>query len=133
MTDRRGWRSHWRIVLLPITSSVNNRATQFILRTPPGQPAYLVAAHVGFEVNAVNCRNPDVPRLNGVSLRRLADRRPGAPGLASFDQFRRAGRLRRTFQADGIDEFNLAARSVRPRRTGIRPELPTIGPDVIIL
>jgi hypothetical protein len=56
---------------------------RFILRTPPGQPGYLGAAHAGFEVQAVDRRNI---MLHGVDLRRLADRRAL---LASFDGFRR--------------------------------------------
>jgi hypothetical protein len=56
---------------------------RFILRTPPGQPGYLGVAHAGFEVEAVDRRNI---LLNGVDLRRLADRRAM---LASFDTFRR--------------------------------------------
>lgn len=74
---------------------------RFILRTPPGQPGYLGAAHAGFEVHAVDRRNI---MLNGVSLGRLADRRAL---LASFDGFRRqvdSGGL-----ADGIDEFQRQA------------------------
>jgi hypothetical protein len=38
-----------RIDLTPI-----DRDAQFILRTPPGPPGYLGAAHAGFEVNSVN-------------------------------------------------------------------------------
>jgi uncharacterized protein (DUF1501 family) len=74
---------------------------RFILRTPPGQPGYLGAAHSGFEVQAVDRRNI---MLNGASLHRLADRRAL---LASFDRFRRqfdAGAL-----AEGIDEFHQQA------------------------
>ncbi len=56
---------------------------RFILRTPPGQPGYLGIAHAGFEVQAVDRRNIT---LNGVDLRRLADRRAL---LAGFDGFRR--------------------------------------------
>ena len=41
--------------------------SRFILRTPPGQPGYLGAAHAGFEVDAVDRRNI---MLNGVSLGR---------------------------------------------------------------
>ncbi|HUY93379.1 MAG TPA: DUF1501 domain-containing protein [Pirellulales bacterium] len=74
---------------------------RFILRTPPGQPGYLGTAHAGFEVEAVDRRNI---RLNGVSLRRLSDRRAL---LTSFDRFRRqvdAGGI-----SDGIDEFHRQA------------------------
>ena len=74
---------------------------RFILRTPPGQPGYLGAAHAGFEVNAVDRRNI---MLNGISLRRLADRRAL---LASFDQFRREAD--RDGLMVGIDEFNRQA------------------------
>src|SRR5439155_4684178 len=74
---------------------------RFILRTPPGQPGYLGAAHAGFEVNAVERRNF---MLNGVSLRRLSDRRAL---LASFDQFRR--QVDRDALAEGIDEFQRQA------------------------
>ena len=56
---------------------------RFILRTPPGQPGYLGVAHAGFEAQAVDRRNI---MLNGVDLRRLADRRAM---LASFDGYRR--------------------------------------------
>lgn len=56
---------------------------RFILRTPPGQPGYLGAAHAGFEVQAVDRRNIT---LHGADLRRLSDRRAL---LASFDGFRR--------------------------------------------
>ncbi|MBI3861766.1 MAG: DUF1501 domain-containing protein [Planctomycetia bacterium] len=74
---------------------------RFILRTPPGQPGYLGAAHAGFEVNAVDRRNI---MLNGVSLRRLADRRNL---LDRFDQFRR--QVDKTGVRDGIDEFHRQA------------------------
>lgn len=74
---------------------------RFILRTPPGQPGYLGAAHAGFEVNAVDRRNIT---LNGVSLRRLADRRAL---LTGFDQFRR--QVDREGFSDGIDEFHRQA------------------------
>ena len=77
---------------------------RFILRTPPGQPGYLGAAHAGFEVNAVDRRNI---MLSGISLQRLADRRAL---LASFDQFRRqVDRDGLLEQADAIDEFNRQA------------------------
>ena len=56
---------------------------RFILRTPPGQPGYLGVAHAGFEAQAVDRRNIT---LDGVDLRRLADRRAM---LASFDGYRR--------------------------------------------
>lgn len=74
---------------------------KFILRTPPGQPGYLGAAHAGFQVNAVDRRNIT---LSGISLRRLADRRAL---LASFDQFRR--QVDNDGQMQGIDEFNQQA------------------------
>ncbi|MSR57841.1 MAG: DUF1501 domain-containing protein [Planctomycetaceae bacterium] len=74
---------------------------RFILRTPPGQPGYLGGAHAGFEVNGVDRRNI---RLNGVSLRRLADRQAL---LAGFDQFRR--RFDRGGLMDGLDEFHRQA------------------------
>jgi len=72
--------------------------SRFILRTPPGQPGYLGAAHAGFEVDAVDRRNI---MLNGVSLGRLADRRAL---LSGFDQFRR--KADQDGLADGIDEFH---------------------------
>ena len=74
---------------------------RFILRTPPTQPGYLGAAHAGFEVQAVDRRNI---MLNGVSLRRLADRRAL---LGSFDRFRR--QVDRGGLTDGIDEFQQQA------------------------
>ena len=74
---------------------------RFILRTPPGQPGYLGAAHAGFEVNTVDRRNI---MLNGVSLNRLADRRAL---LGSFDQFRR--QADQEGRADGMDEFHRQA------------------------
>ncbi len=74
---------------------------RFIVRTPPGQPGYLGAAHAALEVQAIDRRNI---MLNGVSLRRLADRRAL---LASFDQFRR--QVDREGIADGIDEFHKQA------------------------
>ena len=74
---------------------------RFILRTPPTQPGYLGAAHAGFEAQAVDRRNI---MLNGVSLRRLADRRAL---LASFDRFRR--RVDREGLTDGIPEFQKQA------------------------
>ena len=77
---------------------------RFILRTPPGQPGYLGAAHAGFEVNAVDRQNI---MLNGVSLRRLADRRSL---LDSFDRFRR--QVDRDGLTDGMDEFHKQAFSV---------------------
>ena len=77
---------------------------KFILRTPPGQPGYLGAAHAGFQVNAVDRRNIV---LNGMSLNRLTDRRTL---LARFDQ------LRRMFDKDelfsSLDEFNQQAFAV---------------------
>jgi hypothetical protein len=77
---------------------------RFILRTPPGQPGCLGAAHAGFEANAVDRRNI---MLNGVSLHRLADRRAL---LASFDQFRREADRDRL--AEGVDEFQRQAFAV---------------------
>jgi hypothetical protein len=77
---------------------------RFILRTPPGQPGYLGAAHSAFEVNAVDRRNIT---LAGTSLQRLADRRSL---LQAFDQFRR--RSERTGQADGMEEFHRQALEV---------------------
>lgn len=74
---------------------------KFILRTPPGQPGYLGAAHAGFQVNAVDRRNI---MLNGVSLERLSDRRAL---LAGFDQFRR--RADHEGLMNGIDEFHRQA------------------------
>lgn len=74
---------------------------RFILRTPPGQPGYLGSAHAGFEVNAVERRNI---MLNGVNLRRLADRRAL---LASFDRFRR--QVDQEKLMDGIDAFHRQA------------------------
>jgi hypothetical protein len=81
---------------------------QFILRTPPGQPGYLGAAHAGFQVQAVDRRNIV---LNGVGLDRLADRKAL---LASFDGFRRAvdaGGL-----SDGMDDFQRQAFEVLTSR-----------------
>ncbi|MFN0056103.1 MAG: DUF1501 domain-containing protein [Planctomycetales bacterium] len=74
---------------------------RFILRTPPGQPGYLGAAHAGFEVQAVDRRNI---MLNGVSLRRLSDRQAL---LSGFDQFRR--RVDREGAMNGLDEFQRQA------------------------
>lgn len=61
----------------------NDHDARFIMRTAPTQPGYLGAAHAGFEVHAVERRSI---MLNGVSLRRLADRRAL---LDRFDRFRR--------------------------------------------
>lgn len=74
---------------------------RFILRTPPGQPGYLGAAHAGFEVDAVDRRNI---MLNGISLRRLGDRRSL---LSSFDRFRR--QVDQAGFTDGLDEFHRQA------------------------
>jgi hypothetical protein len=74
---------------------------QFILRTPPGQPGYLGAAHAGFQVQAVDRRNI---MLHGVGLDRLADRRAL---LASFDGFRRS--VDAQGLSDGIDDFQRQA------------------------
>jgi hypothetical protein len=81
---------------------------QFILRTPPGQPGYLGAAHAGFQVQAVDRRNIV---LRGVGLGQLDDRRKM---LASFDGFRRSveGRL----LSGGIDEFQRQAFEVLTSR-----------------
>ncbi len=77
---------------------------RFILRTLPGQPGYLGAAHAGFEAAAVDRRNI---MLHGISLRRLADRRAL---LARFDGFRR--QVEKGSVADGIDEFQRQAFAV---------------------
>lgn len=74
---------------------------RFIMRTAPTQPGYLGAAHAGFEVEAVSRQNI---MLNGVSLRRLSDRRAL---LSSFDRFRR--QVDRTSETDGIPEFHKQA------------------------
>jgi len=74
---------------------------RFIMRTAPTQPGYLGSAHAGFEVGAVDRRNI---MLNGISPRRLSDRRAL---LTSFDQFRR--RADREGIGDGIDEFRKQA------------------------
>jgi hypothetical protein len=74
---------------------------RFILRTPPGQPGYLGVAHAAFEVQAVDPQNIT---LNGVNLRRLADRRAM---LASFDGYRREIDARGV--ADGVDTFQRQA------------------------
>ena len=74
---------------------------RFILRTPPGQPGYLGAAHSSFEVGAVSRQNMT---LNDVSLSRLGDRKAL---LSSFDQFRR--RVDQDGFSDGMDEFNRQA------------------------
>jgi uncharacterized protein DUF1501 len=76
---------------------------RFILRTAPGQPGYLGAAHAGFEVNAVDRRNIT---LSGTSLTRLADRRAL---LAGFDQFRKQVDRQGT---DGLQEFHRQALEV---------------------
>lgn len=77
---------------------------RFILRVPPGKPGYLGPAHAGFEVQAVDRRNI---MLNGVSLRRLADRRAL---LARFDAFRR--KAQHVKLGEGVDEFHKQAFSV---------------------
>jgi hypothetical protein len=74
---------------------------RFILRTPPGQAGYMGVAHAGFEAQAVDRRNIV---LDGVDLRRLADRRAM---LASFDGFRRDVDARGA--ADGIDTYQRQA------------------------
>ncbi|MFQ5733580.1 MAG: DUF1501 domain-containing protein, partial [Planctomycetaceae bacterium] len=71
---------------------------RFIMRTAPTQGGYLGAAHAGFEAKAVDRRNIT---LNGVSLRRLSDRRAL---LRSFDRFRR--QVDRTGHTDGLPEFH---------------------------
>ncbi len=77
---------------------------RFILRTPPGQPGYLGAAHAGFEVNAVDRRNIT---LTGTSLNRLGDRRAL---LAGFDRFRR--QVDQAGHSDGMTEFHRQAMAV---------------------
>jgi len=77
---------------------------RFILRTPPGQPGYLGAAHAAFEVNSVDRRNI---MLSGVNLQRLNDRRAL---LNSFDQFRR--QVDRQGATDGMEEFHQQALAV---------------------
>ena len=77
---------------------------RFIMRTAPTQPGYLGPAFAGFEADAVDRKNI---MLNGVSLRRLSDRRAL---LSSFDAFRR--RVETTEARDGIDEFHEQAFSV---------------------
>ena len=74
---------------------------RFIMRTAPTQAGYLGPAHAGFEVDAVDRANLV---LNGVSLRRLADRRSL---LSSFDQFRR--QVETADRSDGMDEFHRQA------------------------
>jgi hypothetical protein len=74
---------------------------RFILRTPPGQSGYLGVAHAAFEAQAVDRRNI---MLNGVDLRRLADRRAM---LASFDGFRRE--VDTLGVADGVDTYQRQA------------------------
>jgi hypothetical protein len=94
---------------------------RFILRTPPGQPGYLGVAHAGFEVKAVDPRNIT---LNGIDLRRLADRRAM---LARFDNYRREIDARGA--ADGIDTYQrqaiellTSARLARALDLGQEPE-----------
>ncbi len=77
---------------------------RFILRTPPGQPGYLGAAHAGFEVQAVDRRNIT---LNGVSLQRLSDRQAL---LGGFDRFRR--QIDRNRLEEGGDDFDKQALEV---------------------
>ncbi len=74
---------------------------RFIMRTAPTQPGFLGAAHAGFEVEAVDRRNI---MLDGISLRRLADRRTL---LDCFDRFRR--QVDRPDFAEGLDEFQRQA------------------------
>jgi hypothetical protein len=75
---------------------------RFILRTPPGQPGYLGAAHAGFEAHAVDRRN--IMLNGGVDLPCLEDRRAL---LASFDAFRRD--VDALGVAEGIDSFRQQA------------------------
>ena len=75
--------------------------SRFIMRTAPTQPGYLGSVHAGFEVRAVDRRNI---MLNGVSLRRLADRQAL---LGSFDRFRR--QVDEEGVTDGFDEFHRQA------------------------
>ena len=77
---------------------------RFIMRTPPGQPGYLGVAHAGFEAQAVERRNI---MLDGVDLRRLADRRAM---LAGFDGYRREIDARGV--AAGIDLYQQQAMEV---------------------
>jgi hypothetical protein len=81
-----------------------NADARFILRTPPGQPGYLGVAHAGFEAQAVDRRNI---MLDGVDLRRLADRRAM---LAGFDGYRREVDARGA--AAGIDLYQQQAMEV---------------------
>ena len=81
-------------------SSVDPDA-RFILRTPPGQPGYLGAAHAGFEAQAVDRRNI---MLNGVTMGRLDDRRSL---LRGFDRFRRQVEQQQNAPED--DEFRQQA------------------------
>jgi len=74
---------------------------RFIMRTKPCQPGFLGSAHAGFEAHAVDKRNI---MLNGISLKRLSDRRAL---LRSFDQFRR--KVDASGPSDGISEFNQQA------------------------
>ena len=74
---------------------------RFILRTPPGQGGYLGVAHAGFEAKAVDRRNI---MLDGIDLRRLADRRAM---WASFDGFRRE--VDAAGLGDGLDLFQRQA------------------------
>ena len=74
---------------------------RFIMRTDPGQPGFLGAAHAGFKVNAVKRGNL---ALNGTSLDRLSDRRSL---LASFDQIRR--KVDRSSFSNGLDEYHKKA------------------------
>lgn len=71
---------------------------RFIMRTDPGQPGYLGAAHAGFQVQAVDRRNI---MLNGASLDRLSRRREL---LSSFDGFRR--KVDQVSSSGGIDDFH---------------------------
>lgn len=77
---------------------------RFIMRTAPTQAGFLGAAHAGFEAAAVDRKNI---MLNGVTARRLADRRSL---LASFDRVRRT--VDRSGFADGLDEFQKQAFAV---------------------
>jgi len=54
---------------------------RFIMRTPPGQPGYLGAAHAGFEANAALRTNI---MLNGVDLPHLEERRALAAATSTI-------------------------------------------------
>lgn len=77
---------------------------RFILRTAPGQPGYLGAAHAGFEAMAANRQNIT---LNGVDLPCFADRQAL---LSAFDAFRRDADA--SGVAAGIDSYRQQAYEV---------------------